>query len=317
MSQAEVQVLDYAEGDGWVLYNGDAVEVARQLPSSSVDLALFSPPFAQTYTYSDSPRDMGNVDDEAEFVEGYRFLARELLRVVRPGRLCVVHCKQTIRYAGSHGRAGWHDFRGDLIRVHEDEGWQYASEVTLWTDPVVEQRKTNNHRLLFKQLRKDSTFSGVGMPEYLLIFRKWATEDEADEVVPVPHTTEEFPLEQWQRWASPVWDNRAAPDAWKLPIWEDVNHADTLNVRIAREAADERHMCPLSLDVIRRAVTLYSNPGEVVFSPFGGVGSEGVGALRLGRKAVLTELKESYFRTAAEYLRAVSAQGGLFGGSGR
>ena len=146
---SKIDCLGYDAGTNWALYHGDCVDVARQLPSNSVDLALFSPPFAQTYTYSDNERDMGNVDDEAEFIEGYRFLARELLRMTRPGRICVVHCKQTIRYAGSHGRAGWHDFRGDLIRVHEQEGWQYASEITLWTDPVIEQRKTNNHRLLY------------------------------------------------------------------------------------------------------------------------------------------------------------------------
>lgn len=297
-----VECLDYAEDDRWGFYRGDCVEIARQLPSNSVDLALFSPPFAQTYTYSDSPRDMGNVDDEAEFIEGYRFLARELLRIVRPGRVGVVHCKQTIRYAGTHGRAGWHDFRGDLIRVHEEEGWQYATEVVLWTDPVVEQRKTNNHRLLYKQLRTDSSFSGQGMPEYLLVFRKWAAESESEEVVPVTHTRESFPLSQWQQWASPV--------------WMDVNHMDTLNVRAARNANDERHMCPLSLDVIRRVVTLYSNAGEVVFSPFGGVASEGLGALRLGRRFLGIELKDEYWRTGVENLRGESGQVGLFGVAG-
>jgi hypothetical protein len=215
--------------------------------------------------------------------------------------VCVVHCKQTIRYAGSHGRAGWHDFRGDLIRVHEDEGWQYASEVVMWTDPVVEQSKTNNHRLLYKQLRTDSSFSGVGMPEYLLIFRKWADKEDP-EIVPVTHTKDDFPLEQWQQWASPV--------------WMDVQHTDTLNVRVARGQADERHMCPLSLDVIRRACVLYSNAGEVVLSPFAGVGSEGVGALKLGRRFVGVELKAEYFAQAALNLadteRIQIGQGRLF-----
>lgn len=284
-----IECLNYASGDDWSLFHGDCVEVARQMPTNSVDLALYSPPFANVYTYSDSDRDMGNVGDELEFVEGYRHLARELYRITRPGRVCVVHCKQTIRYAGSHGRAGWHDFRGDLIRVHEDEGWQYASEFVLWTDPVVEQRKTNNHRLLYCQLRKDSTFSGAGMPEYLLIFRKWANgAAEEEDIQPVEQTREGFPLDQWQKWASPV--------------WMDVRHTETLNVRVARAQGDERHMCPLSLDVIRRACVLYSNPGDVVFSPFAGVGSEGVGALKLGRKFAGVELKESYFGQAARNL---------------
>lgn len=284
-----LKCLDHAHGENWALYNGDCVEIVPQLPENSIDLALYSPPFANTYIYSDSPRDMGNVDDEAAFIENYRYLARDLLRVVRPGRLCVVHCKQTIRYAGSHGRAGWHDFRGDLIRVHENEGWQYASEFVLWTDPVQEQRKTNNQRLLYCQIRRDSTFSGAGMPEYLLVFRKWAGEGDELEVAPVTHTKEEFPLEQWQQWASPVWMN--------------VQHTDTLNVRAARNDADEKHLCPLSLDVIRRACVLYSNPGDVILSPFAGVGSEGVGALRLGRRFVGVELKAEYFKTAVENLR--------------
>jgi hypothetical protein len=169
---APIACLGSAHGEDFTLYNGDCVEVLRQLPAHSVDLALFSPPFANVYTYSDSARDLGNVDSEDHFIEGYRFVARELYRLTRPGRICAVHCKQIIRYKGSHGRAGWHDFRGDLIRVHEEEGWQYACEYVLWTDPVIEQRKTNNMRLLYSQLRKDSSFSGAGMPEYVLIFRK-------------------------------------------------------------------------------------------------------------------------------------------------
>jgi DNA modification methylase len=300
----KIECLDDARGTDWNLFHGDCVEVARQLPQNAVDLCLYSPPFANVYTYSDSDRDMGNVDDEADFVDGYRHLARELLRITRPGRVCLVHCKQTIRYSGAHGRAGWHDFRGDLIRVHEEEGWRYASEFVLWTDPVVEQRKTNNQRLLYKQLRTDSTFSGAGMPEYLLVFRKWAlTKDEQEDVVPVPQTRDGFPLEQWQRWASPV--------------WMTVNHTDTLNVKVARGLADERHMCPLSLDVIRRGCVLYSNPGEVVFSPFAGVGSEGVGALKLKRRFVGVELKSEYFAQAAKNLAdaANEAQASLFGGA--
>ena len=284
-----IDCLDSASGSTWQMYHGDCVEVVPQLPDNSVDLLLYSPPFANVYTYSDSNRDMGNVADEAAFCESYRHLARELYRVLRPGRVAVVHCKQTIRYMGSHGRAGWHDFRGDLIRAHEAEGWQYASEFVLWTDPVIEQRKTNNMRLLYKQLRKDSTFSGAGMPEYLLIFRKWALTDTDKAMVrPVQHTHESFRLTQWQKWAS--------------PIWMDVNHTDTLNVRAAREDADEKHMCPLSLDVIRRACTLYSNRDDVVLSPFAGVGSEGVGTLALGRRFLGVELKASYFRQACANL---------------
>lgn len=297
----EIKCLDHRAGKDWTLYNGDCVEVVRQLPSNSVDLAVFSPPFANVYTYSDSPRDMGNCDDYAQFIEGYSFLVAELLRVLRPGRMAVVHCKDVVRYKGSHGRAGLADFPGMLIRAHEEGGFQYHSRCTLWRDPVTEMQKTKAHGLLWMQLRKDSTFSRMGLPEYLLMFRKWAEDGQEDEVVPVTHTKAEFPVEQWQQWASPV--------------WMDVRHTDTLNVAAARDDQDEKHMCPLSLDVIHRAVVLYSNPGEVVLSPFAGVGSEGVGALREKRRFVGVELKPSYFQRAAINLADAegSEQLGLFG----
>jgi DNA modification methylase len=284
------------------MYNGDCVEVVRQLPDKSVDFQVFSPPFANVYLYSDSTRDMGNCDSEAEFMRHYRFLAKELYRTLRPGRLCAVHCKDTIRYKGAHGRAGMHDLPGDLTREMEAVGFQYHCRVTVWKDPVEEQRKTKNHGLLYKQLRKDSSFSRVGMPEYVLLFRRWADDDrEVDDVRPVGHTRETFPLERWQQWASPV--------------WMDVRHTDVLNVRAARDDRDERHMCPLSLDLIQRCVRLWSNAGDVVLSPFGGVGSEGVGALRAGRRFIGVELKPSYYRQAVKNLKSesMSDQVGMFG----
>ena len=297
-----IQALDAKTTDDWAMFNGDCVEVVRQLPDKSVDFEMFSPPFANVYLYSDSTRDMGNCDNEAEFMQHYRYLARELYRVLRPGRLCAVHCKDTIRYKGAHGRAGMHDLPGDIVRVMEEAGFQYHCRVTVWKCPVEEQRKTKNHGLLYKQLRKDSSFSRVGMPEYVLLFRRWADEDrEVDDVRPVGHTRETFPLERWQKWASPV--------------WMDVRHTDVLNVRAARDDRDERHMCPLSLDLIERCCRLWSNPGDIVLSPFGGVGSEGVGALRAGRRFVGVELKPSYFRQAVKNLQAesMSDQVGLFG----
>lgn len=302
MKTDTIKALDASSTDDWAMFNGDCVEVVRQLPDRSIDFQVFSPPFANVYLYSDSTRDMGNCDDEAEFMTHYRFLARELYRTLRPGRLCAVHCKDTIRYKGSHGRAGMHDLPGDLVREMEAAGFQYHCRVTVWKCPVEEQRKTKNHGLLYKQLRKDSSFSRVGMPEYVLLFRRWADEDrEADDVRPVGHTRETFPLERWQRWASPV--------------WMDVRHTDVLNVKAARDSKDERHMCPLSLDLIERCVRLWSNEGDVVLSPFGGVGSEGVGALRAGRRFVGVELKPSYYRQAVKNLKAesMSDQVGLFG----
>jgi len=298
----QIEALDATTTDDWAMYNGDCVEVVRQLPDKSVDFQVFSPPFANVYLYSDSTRDMGNCQSEFEFMAHYRFLAKELYRTLRPGRLCAVHCKDTIRYKGAHGRAGMHDLPGDLVREMEAAGFQYHCRVTVWKDPVEEQRKTKNHGLLYKQLRKDSSFSRVGMPEYVLLFRRWADEDrEVDDVRPVGHTRETFPLERWQQWASPV--------------WMDVRHTDVLNVRAARDDRDERHMCPLSLDLIQRCVRLWSNGGDVVLSPFGGVGSEGVGALRAGRRFIGVELKPSYYRQAVKNLKAesMSDQVGMFG----
>jgi hypothetical protein len=288
------------EGDGWVAYNGDCVEVIRGIPSASVGLSVFSPPFSNLYCYSDSDRDMGNCVDDRQFLEHYRFTAGELLRITRPGRLCAVHCKDLVDYKGSDGRAGLRDFPGDLIRVHEAAGWKYHSKITVWRCPVTEQRKTKAHGLLYKQLRRDSSFSRQGLPEYILVFRRWA--EEGEEVAPVTHTKESFPLRQWQEWASPV--------------WMDDDPMDVLNVQVARENDDERHLCPLPLGLIRRCVLLWSNPNDVVFSPFGGIGSEGYQALKENRRAVIVELKRSYFDTAIRNLRGARQQLDLFAGAG-
>jgi len=286
-----IDCLDSAHGENWTLYNGDCVEVVRQLPDKSVDLQVFSPPFANIYMYSDSARDMGNSEDEDDFLEHYRYLAPELYRTLRPGRLCAVHCKDIIRYKGAHGRAGMYDLPGEIVQVMEEAGFQYHCRVTVWKSPVEEQRKTKNHGLLYKQLRKDSSFSRVGMPEYVLLFRRWADEEtEALDVRPVGHTKESFPLDQWQEWASPV--------------WMDVNHMDVLNVKAARDDRDERHVCPLSLDLIRRCCALWSNEGDTVLSPFAGVGSEGYASIPLGRKFLGVELKPTYWSTAVKNLKS-------------
>lgn len=287
-----MNVLDEANGEGWYMANADCVEFVRGLDSQSVDYGLYSPPFSQLYTYSDSERDMGNVANDAEFFAQYKFLASELYRVMKPGRLVSVHCKDLVNYAGSSddGMAGLRDFPGDLIRTHTAVGFSFHSRVTVWRDPVLEMQKTKAHGLLYKQLRTDSTFSRQGMAEYVLTFRKWAKE--GDTVAPVTHTHASFPLDQWQKWASPV--------------WMDVDLTDTLNVRAARDSKDEKHLCPLSLDIINRCVHLWSNAGDVVLSPFAGVGSEGYGALLAGRKFIGSELKESYFKQACANLHAAS-----------
>lgn len=278
----------------YALYNGDCVELAKQMPNGSVHFEIFSPPFANLYIYSDDLRDMGNCKNEAEFFTQFDYLIPELYRILKPGRICAVHCKQLARYKTSHGASGWYDFRGDIIRHFEAAGFQYHSEFVIWTDPVLEMQKTKTQRLLYCQLQRDASLSGSGMPEYLVLFRKW---DEAhdNEHEPVKHyrSIEEaqkangdqrqvLDLETWQKYASPV--------------WFDIRRTDVLNAKIARDDRDEKHICPLQLEVIRRAVRLYTNPGDIVFSPFGGIGSEPYIALEQGRRAIAVELKEAYFR---------------------
>lgn len=277
---AEIRCLNERHGERFAAYHGDCVDVARQLPANSVDLSVYSPPFTGLYIYNDSVADMGNTRDDEQFFEQYDFLARELFRITRPGRMAVVHCKDLVYYKNAHGTAGLRDFPGMLIRSHEAAGWDFHSRVTIWRCPVREMTKTKAHGLLYKQLRADATFSRQGLPEYLVIFRKWAAEGE--EVAPVTHTRESFPLPQWQEWASPVWMN--------------TRETDVLNA--TKAPGDEKHICPLPLDIIQRSVAMWSNPGDVVFSPFMGIGSEGVGAMRLNRRFVGVELKESYWKQA-------------------
>ena len=282
-----VKVLAEASGENWHVYQADCVDFARQLPDNSIDLTIYSPPFSGLYIYSDNVCDLGNCANDDEFFVQYKFLVKELHRVTRPGRVSCVHCKNLVNYKGRDGMAGLRDFRGEIISAHVEAGFAYHSEVVIWKDPVIEMQRTKAHGLLYKQLRKDSTFSRQGMPEYVLVFRKWA-DAENTFVKQVEHTREEFNLDQWQRWASPV--------------WMDIRQTNVLNKDLAREPGDEKHICPLQLDVIERCVVLWSNPGDVVFSPFMGIGSEGFQSVKYGRKFTGTELKESYFKQAKKFL---------------
>lgn len=284
-------------GEGWTLYHGDCVRVAKSLPDESVDFSVYSPPFANLYIYSDDVQDMGNCAGDSEFFNQYRYLIAEKLRITKTGALSAVHCKNLVNYQNSAGHAGMRDFRGEIIRAHRELGWAYHAEVTIWKDPVIEMQRTKAQGLLYKQLRQDSRYSRTGMAEYLIIFRKWGEKEEMEKN-PVEHTKETFPLDQWQEWASPV--------------WMDIRQTHVLNVKEARDNADEKHICPLQLDVIERAVTLWSNKGDLVYSPFAGIGSEGYGALQLGRRFVGSELKESYFRQACANLKNATAQKDFF-----
>lgn len=295
-----VTCLAEAHGNSFAAYHGDCVDVLRQLPDGSVDFSVFSPPFSGLYLYSESQADMANCANDAEFFEHYRFFARELARVTRPGRLAAVHCKDLVYYKTQRGTAGLRDFPGGLIREHTEAGLDFHSRVTIWRSPVREMTKTKAHGLLYKQLRKDSSFSRQGLPEYFVVFRKWASEDDLGRaVVPVEHDATTFPLSQWQEWASPV--------------WMDTRETDVLEAEGAREPKDEKHICPMPLDLTSRAIELWSNPGDTVLSPFMGIGSEGVCALRAKRRFIGVELKASYFRQAVSHLEAVDRQADLFG----
>lgn len=288
-----MNVLNQMSGADWTAYNADCIEFVQGLPDNCIDFSIYSPPFANLYIYSDSERDMGNCKDDQEFIEHYKFLVKELYRCMTPGRLVAVHCKQLVNYKGRDGMAGLRDFRGAIIKAHEECGFSYHSEVTIWKDPVIEMQRTKAHGLLYKQLRADSSFSRQGMPEYLCIFRKWC--EEGQEPKPVTHTKDSFPLDQWQQWASPV--------------WMDIQQTNVLNGKISRTSEDEKHICPLQLDLIERALLLWSNRGDTVFSPFMGIGSEGYVSVKNGRKFIGTELKPEYWNQACDFLRAAEQDG--------
>lgn len=282
-------------GDGWTLYNGDCVRVAKTLPDNSIDMSVYSQPFAQLYIYSDDVQDMGNCKNDEEFFKQYRFLIAEKLRIHKAGSISAVHCKNLVTYASTHGTAGIKDFRGDIIRAHVEAGWIYHSETTIWKCPVIEMQRTKAHGLLYKNLRADSRGNRMGMAEYIIFFRKWGDGMKDN---PVNHTKESFPLDRWQEWASPV--------------WMDIQQTDVLNKTLAKEDADEKHICPLQLPIIERCVAMYSNPGDLVYSPFAGIASEGYQALRMDRRFIGSELKESYFKQACQFLSSAKAQLNLF-----
>jgi len=271
--------IDKASGKNWTVYLGDCAEIAKDIESESIDYTVFSPPFSSLYTYSNSDRDMGNSRNHSEFFQHFGYLIKEMYRATKPGRLVSIHCMDLPTSKTHHGYIGLYDFRGDVIRAMEKRGFIFHSTVAIWKDPVTAMQRTKAIGLLYKQLRKDSTMSRQGVPDYVVTFRKPG--DNPDRVT---KTHEGFPLDIWQQWASPV--------------WTDINPSDTLQFRSAREHKDERHIAPLQLEVIKRCILLWSNPGDIVFSPFAGIGSEGYVALQHGRKFIGIELKESYWKQA-------------------
>lgn len=288
----------------------------KDLPDDSIDFGIHSPPFANLYIYSDSERDMGNSADDAEFFHHYRYAIDEMLRITVPGRLCAVHCKDLPRYANVYGTTGLIDFPGAIIQEFESSGWVFHSRVTIWKCPVIERERTNNNGLLHKTVLRDRSQVRQGMADYLIVFRKPPAEgDGLMSAKPIatkgfnryvgeidPRVCKDHPspfarkskssadsIDIWQRYADPV--------------WFDINQTNVLNAKKATSEEDVKHICPLQLDLIARAVHIWSDEGEVVFSPFTGIGSEGVGSLRMSRKFVGFELKPEYFDEACKNLR--------------
>jgi DNA modification methylase len=280
-------------GENYALYHGDCVEVLRGLPERSVDYSIFSPPFSSLYTYSNSPRDMGNCRSDAEFFAHFDHLVIELARIMKPGRNVSFHCMLLPTSKERDGYIGLKDFRGDLIRAFQKHGFIHASEVVIWKDPVTSMQRTKALGLLHKTVRNNASMSRQGIPDYLITVRA------AGEIVDrVTHDPEQYPVDKWQKVAS--------------PIWMDINPNDTLQYQSAREHDDERHICPLQLEVIRRGIDLWTNPRDIVLSPFGGIGSEPFVSVEMGRRAIAVELKQSYYEQMVRNVSQAGAQQGLF-----
>lgn len=283
-----MKVLDQVQGNNYTLYQGDSCEVLAGIPENSIHYSVTSIPFASLYTYSNSDRDLGNSRNYAEFAEHYSFLGKEWFRIMMPGRLVSIHCMNLPSMKERDGVIGLKDFRGDVIRWMQSCGFIFHSEVCIWKNPVTEMQRTKALGLLHKQIKKDSAMSRMGIPDYIVTFRKPGENPE-----PVEHTNETYPVGHWQEVASPVWEE------YPSPVWWDINQSNTLQRKSARTDKDERHICPLQLSVIDRCIELWSNPGDVVLDPFDGIGSVGYEAIKMGRRHVGVELKRSYFEQAA------------------
>ena len=274
-----MNVLNQVIKENYSLYNGDSCEIMTTIPDNSIHYSIFSPPFADLYVYSNSERDMGNCKSKSEFYEHFRFIVKELYRIMMNGRLVSFHCMNLPTSKQRDGFIGITDFRGELIRLFEECGFIYHSEVCIWKDPVVAMQRTKALGLLHKQIKKDSAMCRQGIADYLVTMRK-----PGDNPEKITHTNESFPVQVWQNYASPV--------------WMDINPSNTLQRTSAREEKDEKHICPLQLDVIKRGINLWTNPNDIVFTPFMGIGSEIYQALKMGRRGIGIELKESYYNQA-------------------
>lgn len=271
-----MNVLDQVVKNNYAIYHGDSVDIIGGIPDNSIHYTLFSPPFSSLYTYSNSDRDMGNCKGDEEFYTHFKFLADELYRITMPGRLLSFHCMDLPLMKSRDGVIGLKDFPALMLKIFQDCGFIYHSKVTIWKSPVTEMQRTKALGLLHKQIKKDSSMSRQGLPDYLITVRKPGENPER-----ISHTDESFPVSVWQNYASPV--------------WMDIKQSNTLQRKSARAEKDERHIAPLQLEVIQRCIELWTNPNDIVFDPFGGIGSTPYVALLMGRRAIASELKDSYF----------------------
>ena len=292
-----MKVQGQKQGKNWCLYWGDSAEVLRGLPENSIHYSISSIPFASLYTYSNSERDLGNCKNYEEFNEQFKFIVKEWYRVCMEGRCVSLHVMNLPLMKERDGVIGIKDFRGDVIRLMQSEGFIYHSEVCIWRDPVVSMQRTKALGLLHKQIKKDSAMSRMGLPDYVVTFRKPGDNPER-----ITHTNESYPVSHWQEVASPVWKEYASP------VWWDINQGATLNRMGAKDENDEKHIAPLQLPVIERCVELWSNLGDVVLDPFNGIGSTGYQSLLMGRKYIGIELKESYYNVAIKNLREAESK---------
>lgn len=288
-----MNVIDQTITERYAIYNGDSTELVKSVEDNSVGLIVYSPPFSSLYTYSNSDRDLGNSRNDDEFFTHFEFIVRELYRILMPGRIMAVHCMQIPAMKERDGYIGIKDFRGDLIRLFQSCGFVFHGEVTVWKDPVVEMQRTKALGLLHKQLKKDSSRTRMGLPDYIIFMRK-----DGDNTDPIEHTNETFPVDLWQDYASPVWREFASP------VWWNIQQSNTLNKMFSDEES-ERHIAPLQLDVIERCIKLYSNEGDTVFTPFMGIGSEVYQAVKMGRMGIGIELKREYYLQAVKNLKSL------------
>lgn len=288
-----MKAIDQFTTERYTLINGDTTEIITTLPDNSIGMSVFSPPFSSLYTYSNSDRDLGNSRSDEEFFTHFEFIVKELHRIMMDGRIVAIHCMNLPTSKERDGYIGIKDFRGDLIRLFQSVGFIYHAETCIWKNPVTAMQRTKALGLLHKQIKKDSCLSRMGIPDYVVFMRKGGENPER-----VTHTNDDFPVDLWQDYASPIWDELNSP------VWWDINQSNTLN-RVFSDEESERHICPLQLDVIDRCLRMYSNEGDVIFTPFMGVGSEVYESVKMNRKAIGIELKREYYLQAVSNMQAL------------